>query len=488
MSVNYRYFCLALLMGAVIRLVGLDYQSLWMDELYSVTLANSKNLNMLYGWLIKDVHPPLYSLFLHFWIKIFGESVVSVRLPSAIAGILSIYFMHKYANKFFSEEVSVMAAVMISFSYFGIYYSQETRPYSILLLLSISSTFYWLLLLLDKNPRRIDHVKYSVLAILASYIHYFGLLLVMVQIGSWFLYNLFTKKNIKHPAIVSFIIVFAYTPWLATMISTFLTFGSGHFWISFPENLPLFFRRYLGLLFRPLNYSLILLVLVPLFVCFKGHLLNTIKFMKKHFKLQSHVFLLTAIITSVVVMSFIISIHSPVLTTRNLLIIAPFIYLFLAIWVRLSSIDKNHVVGYVFLSCLFCLFTFLPTYYNTPQKEQWREAVFYVIDTKSEKAAVVTSPIPSQPFPTPSMPELFNYYFRYFEYDKIEAAGNLNGVLVTDFDNFKVELDKSDITDLYIIEAHWLVTEESLIESYRNISEEFNEISLRGAKVYHFSF
>ncbi|MGB9301635.1 MAG: hypothetical protein WCD51_13725, partial [Anaerolineae bacterium] len=62
-----------LLLGFGVRLYGLTYHSLWLDETVSVYLASFPPLEILrQGMFLQEPNPPLYHLLLHFWMRIFG--------------------------------------------------------------------------------------------------------------------------------------------------------------------------------------------------------------------------------------------------------------------------------------------------------------------------------------------------------------------------------------------------------------------------------
>ena len=74
------------LVGAGLRVLLLRTKGLWLDETFSIWLAK-QSVTEIVQWTIKiDQHPPLYYLFLHFWIGRFGDNVYDVRLLSALFG------------------------------------------------------------------------------------------------------------------------------------------------------------------------------------------------------------------------------------------------------------------------------------------------------------------------------------------------------------------------------------------------------------------
>ena len=114
-------------LGVLLRIFMLDRRGMWLDETFSVWMANHSVADML-QWIVKiDQHPPLYYFLLHYWIAIFGDTSYYVRLM-----------------------MGFVAAVLLSLSLFNIYYAQETRMYT-LLVFNVAIAIYALVRLLTDS-------------------------------------------------------------------------------------------------------------------------------------------------------------------------------------------------------------------------------------------------------------------------------------------------------------------------------------------------
>src|SRR5512140_3192246 len=83
------------LVGGWLRVLLLDAKGIWLDEAFSIWLANHSVVDML-QWTVKiDPHPPLYYLLLHYWIARYGDTPYDVRLLSALfgAGAIPIIYL-----------------------------------------------------------------------------------------------------------------------------------------------------------------------------------------------------------------------------------------------------------------------------------------------------------------------------------------------------------------------------------------------------------
>ena len=96
---------LILISGLILRLVNLN-QSLWLDEAINAQFVRILNLKeLVFNYSIGDFHPPLYHVVLKAWTSIFGFSEISLRMPSVILGVLSIYLIYKIGKKLFTENI-----------------------------------------------------------------------------------------------------------------------------------------------------------------------------------------------------------------------------------------------------------------------------------------------------------------------------------------------------------------------------------------------
>ena len=84
--------------------------------------------------LLENVHGPVYSLLLHGWCRLAGESEWALRLPSAVLGILLIPAIAWLASRWLGTRVAATAAWLAAGSPFLVWYAQEARNYSMLML------------------------------------------------------------------------------------------------------------------------------------------------------------------------------------------------------------------------------------------------------------------------------------------------------------------------------------------------------------------
>jgi len=141
---------LILLVSAGLRCYRLDYQSFWNDEI--ITYDDSKHqLSRIISNPYDPNIPPLYYLITHFIMDL-GDKEWILRFPSVLFSVLSVFLFYLVLNNWLGRKHGLMGALVMALSPFHIWYSQEARPYALLILLSLLSL--WLLQLLTKNPRQ----------------------------------------------------------------------------------------------------------------------------------------------------------------------------------------------------------------------------------------------------------------------------------------------------------------------------------------------
>lgn len=154
-----------------LRLPGLN-DSLWYDEMWStrVILGSFSALVHVIG---SDVHPPFYAVVMFAWIRLFGDSEISVRMLPLISSLLTIVLTARLAVAYGWPRAAPIAALVLAISPPHIWYAHEARPYSLLVLLVVASTLAFLQIRQTHATRW--YVVYAVLALCMVMTHYFAL-------------------------------------------------------------------------------------------------------------------------------------------------------------------------------------------------------------------------------------------------------------------------------------------------------------------------
>jgi mannosyltransferase len=168
-----------LLASILLRLINLGKQGLWFDETYTAYVAQQPSARMIQFLISDGVHPPLYYGFMAVWIRLFGASAWSLRLPSAICGALAVWVLYLLVRRMAGESEAILSAVLLGASPFLLWYSQDARMYSMECLAAVTAVFFfWSYLHKPALPGLIGLILSH--AVLYG-LHYFGVFLLMTE-------------------------------------------------------------------------------------------------------------------------------------------------------------------------------------------------------------------------------------------------------------------------------------------------------------------
>jgi len=392
-----KHVCLLMILGIglVLRISGISTQSYWVDEIYSAYFSDPNNsIEKMALLTLNDVHPPLYQFILWLAYQFFGYTEATGRLLSSIIGcfgILSVYFLGK---ELFNRQVGLYAAFFSSLNYYLIYFSQETRSYSLLFLLATLSYLFFIKVL--RSTSKIDIVLYWAFTIAMYYTHYFGFFIVISQLFV-FLYHAYNfqevrKKVIALALITSTVFVLSLLP-----IENFILMNVNrdHFWISTPP--VTFFISYIHAYFNSL--WIFGLFVISAFV--------SIYCLLRYTTTKQEKYALITLIIWVFVGYFVPYLRSvlgtPLLESRYTIIVLPAILVFVSygVW-RIT--DWRRILFQLLFVC--ATVAMLYPYYTTATKEQFRDVLQFV---DLHKTVPIYSAIDA--------PNLFNTYSKLLAMD-----------------------------------------------------------------------
>jgi 4-amino-4-deoxy-L-arabinose transferase-like glycosyltransferase len=126
-------------LGGALRLFRLSHQSLWTDEIVTYISAEGTPWRVITQEDENSNIPPLYYLVANASLSLQPRVDVetALRLPSVLVGVLSIPLLFLVVLPWLGQQVALFAAALLAISPFHIWYSQEARPYALLLFLSL---------------------------------------------------------------------------------------------------------------------------------------------------------------------------------------------------------------------------------------------------------------------------------------------------------------------------------------------------------------
>ncbi len=443
-----------LILGSILRFYGLDIQSFWYDELFTWKMSNQDSMREVINTVRHhDGLPPLHQLITYFILRYVGDSESILRFPSAIFGVLSILAIFLIGVRLYSYREGLIASAFMAVLWTPISFSQELRAYSMLLLFTMLSTYYWLSILWAFNnntsPSRYSILCYIISSTVSSYLHYFGLYLILLQ--GLFISIVFIRKQRvwSYIFLIYFLIFLIYLPWLPGMMDQIS--GSAYRWIPKPE-LFRFIKNHLLFLFN--KSKILALIVLPMYLFIFVHIFYNILRAKKYnnmreLLLSSDMLLILWLVTPFIGMFIKSKLSTPILTNRNLLISLPAAYLLLSRAVtQLPIKQKTQTVIASAIITIFIFHTiFIKNYYTTPMKTQYREAVEFVLRHDHKyKGSIITANT-----------DMIDYYFKLMgSRRRVELSGDYSTIIKA--------IKRLRPKYIWYICGHWYCPDEEYLE------------------------
>lgn len=166
--------------GLALRISTIASRGLWLDEVVSIDQASRGLLGTIMTQ-VGGVHPPLFHVLMHYWIIGFGTGEVAVRSFALLFGAAAIIAAWWAGRALFSSRVGLLAAGVIAFSPYHIWYSQEARMYTMMLFFGLLSVGCLGLAARRGTPWR--WTAYFGMTMLGLLTHYFFAFLVLGEVA-----------------------------------------------------------------------------------------------------------------------------------------------------------------------------------------------------------------------------------------------------------------------------------------------------------------
>lgn len=318
------------------------------DELSAITRLKFDGLSDIleFGVMTGDMHPAGVQLFEEFWSAIFGTSELALRFPFVIMGVLSIWLTFLLGKTHINKKAGLVAAALLTVTYFPILNSELARPYSPGLLFALMVGWFWFRVLFNKNSsskqKWLNAIGLGISFALAMYTHYFAFMFVGF-IGLTGL--LFLKKETVLPYLIGGVLgVLLFLPHLPITIYH-LSIDGGLQWLARPDHTWLF-----QFIFHAFNESYLLLAAVIgiiAFIIFKGEY-NGKTLNKKN------IFIFGLWFFGIYIIGHIFSyISSPILKFPVMLFPLPFLFLLIgSVFQKLT--DKTFNIVFISIILIGC--------------------------------------------------------------------------------------------------------------------------------------
>src|SRR5215471_11704518 len=171
-----------MLLAASLRSFHLGAKSFSPDEAFSVAMIET-------GWaafcrllISSEANMALYYLLLRIWSPI-GDTPSVLRALSVVFGVATVPVIYFVGKMLFSRRAGIISALLLSVNVFHIFYSQNARSYSLLVLLISCSSFFFVRYV--KSHGCEGRVWYILTTTAALYTHFFAALVLLAQFVCW---------------------------------------------------------------------------------------------------------------------------------------------------------------------------------------------------------------------------------------------------------------------------------------------------------------
>lgn len=236
-----------LLLAFALRLFRLDYQELRGDEAFGYFFSLRAYDDIIATTLALAEPHPVGSYFLqHIWLEWAGHSEFALRFVSVWFGVLAVALLYRLARRLeLSPPTATVGALLLAVSPYAIWHSQDARMYSILLALTLAST--WLMIEALQRGRWQVWLLYVGVSWLALHTHYFTIFVLAAQ-NCFVLGRALFMPRVRFSAAQwlswQFVLGFFYLPWFFTASETLTGYGgngdSPGFWAMAQRSLAVF--------------------------------------------------------------------------------------------------------------------------------------------------------------------------------------------------------------------------------------------------------
>lgn len=410
---NERYFillvCSLISVGIILRIIYINKQSLWLDEMTTIQIASHSIRDILSGKLFDNHTPPLYYILIHYWGRISPLTEIGVRIPSVIFDIFNMILVIMLCKSLINNKNTIVVLSAYAISPFMIYYSQEGRMYTLLVLFSLLFSYSMNKLLNQEKKINMWTIITGITLSLGLYTHYY---MVFFATGVYLL-SIYTYRDSLNKIIAilcSWLIALVlFIPWIPIAINLAIYRGQQFRRFSFAIIPYTIFRFVIGYAVFPINMftkdnfsSEIINHILELMAVFVACILITYALRSSLNESNKRTIWALCWITFIpFFISLIISMKSPMISERYLIIILPFMYIMFFGYIDLKK--RFNVIATIIIFILFIMGNF--SYYCNPDfgKAQWREAGAFITKYAAKNDIIIVEPGYAIP--------VFKYYY-----------------------------------------------------------------------------
>ncbi|MGL2965401.1 glycosyltransferase family 39 protein [Flavobacterium sp. XGLA_31] len=444
-----------LLLSVFLRFYHLDFQSIWLDEIFTMNETNPK---LSFKEFVSTIHfregmGHFYFLIVRTLNEIFTYSTYTARMFSALIGVLSVFYSYKLGKTIFSKSTGLIAATLLAVNWFAISYSQEARPYMLYMFFVIVS--YYRMIIFIKKPTMRNATFYGFAAALIFNSHTIGILNIFSQYLLLFFIFLISPKDKKSiffkNGVVIFFVTFIGSLPMFQMFMKMTEFKSGWIQIPGPGIFTEIFSLFLGHT-ELLSFTFSLLIIFYLITVFnQKNIKVTYDEVINNKPIFSCLILFSWFFFPILLPILKTYLSEPMILHRYFIALIPALTLMIAIGIDLikNKISKILVIV-VIISFALTDLILIKDYYNKVTKTEFREITNLIIKRNKKKDKIVST---------------YGWLMSYF----FNQDGNGKPVVESDLESYVISMRNNVVP----MESFWYMDGNSLPYKLSPDSEQF---------------
>ncbi len=213
-------------------------EGLWNDEYVSWFIASQNSFSDFLTEMFRNCHAPLYYIYLKLWMFLFNDSDISLRISSVIPSLLTVIVMFLIGKEVKNIKLGLLCCFFTAINSFNIYFAQEVRLYSLLILFSSLSLLFFIHL--EKKQNTQNYILFFIINALICATHTLGIIFSFFNISTLFFLlhrenKIFIKKSQNIISLIKYISPFIF---VVLLISPFL------FTVAFSNSLSQFWSDF----------------------------------------------------------------------------------------------------------------------------------------------------------------------------------------------------------------------------------------------------
>jgi len=373
---NKIIYLFLIILGILTILYQINLDNLWLDEMASFWIADP---TLSYSEFIErqkqvDWHNPiLFNIILKNFLNLVGYNPELSRYLPFLFGALSFFVIGQITYQEKKDNSFILTTFLACSSIYIIKYSQELRPYSLLLLTSLLNIFFYLRLLKD-TEKKIKNVFYFILFSILNYsVNPFALIIFFSQIFYSCFRLIFFRNSIKRYVVIYIVISLFYLVFNYDYLLYQITFEN-YMLSGDIKNVVdgLYFPRFFGS--KIMGYFFLFLLITLIFKQRKSFFSNN----------NNHLFFLIIIIFSYLIPLTYGLIKTPVLHDRYLIFVLIPIFVIIPLLINeIKNITlKRYLVTFIILITLSNHYIEIFQRHNT--KPEFKKTLNYINHKRME--------------------------------------------------------------------------------------------------------